>query len=171
LVLELPWGLTNKLPSPDGSYVLYGVPHERGINNGPELWLEDIRRGNRKMLHSIGGTLRAAWSPDSTAFYVDDHLASDSTRSYIYEFPGPRRLDIADQIIKADIEANRIAKGHVYFEIEAWDANEAVRVYLHGHTDEPPIGCFDFRYVVSRLGDVKKLSQHVAPATSRGCED
>jgi hypothetical protein len=168
-VLELPSDITKKLLSADGSYVLYGVPYQSGINSGPQLWIEETSNGDRKMLHSVGSTLSAAWSHDGTAFYVDDHLASDSTRSYLYEMPSLRRLDVANQI--TDNEASRLAKGHVYFEVEHWEGNDSVQVHLHGHTDENRVNCFDFRYVVTRLGEVKKISQHLVAATSRGCEE
>ena len=167
--LDLPWGPVKKLTSPDGSYILYGVPYQSGITSGPQLWIEDARKKTRKKLLSIGGTLRAAWSPDSAAFYVVDRLASDSTLSYIYEMPTLKRLDIAEHIFNADQEANRFARGHVYVEAEGWTDKKTVQVHFHGHTDESEIACFDFRYLVNRTGVVTRLSRHITAVTSQGC--
>src|ERR1022692_1871643 len=83
--LCLPSGPVTRLSSPDGSRILYGVPYQSGTNDGPQLWIEDTRTHQRKMLLSIGSTLSAVWSPDGTSFSVQDHWASDSARSYIYD--------------------------------------------------------------------------------------
>src|SRR5712692_5663613 len=83
--LHLPYGPVTRLASPDGSRILYGVPYQSGINDGPQMWIEDRRTHQRNMLLSIGGTLSAVWSPDGSAFSVQDRFASDSARIYIYD--------------------------------------------------------------------------------------
>lgn len=110
----------------------------------------------------MGGTLSAVWSADGSAFYINDHWASDRERAYIYNAATLKRLDIAARILAEDPESHRFAKGHTYFAIERWEGEHDVAVRFSGHTDEPPVTSFDIRYRVSTTGVVKKLSQHTA---------
>jgi len=60
-VLELPLGPVTRLASPDGSLILYGVPFQKGLNEGPQLWLEDARTGQRQKLLDISDGVAAGW--------------------------------------------------------------------------------------------------------------
>lgn len=163
--LNLPRDGEGRLPSPDGRYVLYGQHSDAA----PQLWLEDTRSSERTLVLNVSGTARAAWAPDGSAFFANDRQASDTALAYIYDVPGLRRTDVRPLILPADPEAATIAKGHVYFEFEYWRGSQSATVRLHGHTDEPPVMCFDYRYEVTRTGQVDKLSRYVAPDTNRGC--
>jgi hypothetical protein len=167
--LDVPFGKSNRLASPDGRYVLFGRKPGHEPNKGPELWFEDLQGGKRVRLLELGGTARAAWSPGGTWFYVNDHWASDSARSFLYDASNLERIDVREAILKADKEAARFANGHAYFEVDRWQGSQNVAVRFHGHTDEPPVVCFDLRYNVSRTGSVKKLAQHTAAVTPAGC--
>ena len=81
--LDLPFGPITRLASPDGSLTLYGVPFQKGVNDGPQLWLEDGRTHQRQKLLDISDGISAGWSPDGMKFYVQDHSSSSSTESYI----------------------------------------------------------------------------------------
>jgi len=120
--LDLPWGPSRRLASPDGSKILYGVPYDQGRNEGPSLWIEDTRTRRRTKLFDIGSTLSAAWSPDGAAFYVNDHLASDRESAYIYDAATLKRIDIADRILATDPESPSLATGHVYFQVTRWES-------------------------------------------------
>ncbi len=159
--LYLPLGPVTQLASPDGYGILYGEKS----NSGLQLWIEDERTRRRTKLFDVGGTLSAVWCADGSAFYVNDHWASDRERAYIYDAASLERMDIADRILAADPQSPRFATGHSYFDIERWDGTHDVYVRFSGHTDEPPVTSFDFRYRVSRTGVVKKLSQRFAPIT------
>lgn len=163
--LYLPRGPVKRLASPDGSKILYGVPYQKSASGGPQLWIEDNRTHRRTKLFDVGGTLSAVWSSDGSAFYVNDHWASDRERAYIYDAVTLQRLDIGDHILAQDPESRRFANGHTYFAIEGWEGLQAVAVRFSGHTDQPPVLSFDFRYRISRTGAVKRLSRHVAPVT------
>lgn len=163
--LYLPQGPVTRLASPDGSKILYGVPCQKSNSGGPQLWIEDARTHRRTKLFDVGGTLSAVWCADGSAFYVNDRWASDRERAYIYDATTLQRLDIADRIWVQDRATRPFQAGHTYVAIEHWDGTEEVAVKFSGHTDEPPVMNFDFRYRVSRRGAVKKLSQHVAPVT------
>jgi hypothetical protein len=165
--LSLPYGPVTRLVSPDGSRILYGVPYQSGLNDGPQLWIEDTRTHQRTMVLRIGGTLYAVWSPDGSAFSVQDHWASDSARAYIYDANTLQRLDLARRILASDPGVKGFGDGHSYFDPERWESAQHVIVHVHGHTDEPPVVCFDFRYRVSRAGAVVKLSQRVFPINEK----
>jgi hypothetical protein len=158
-VLDLPWGPMKRLPSPDGTLVLYG---KTGVNE-PQLWIEDTRTHRRTKLFDIASTLTAGWSRDGSAFYVNDHSGSDEEEAYIYDAATLNRVDAGARILVEDAKSRPFSKGHAYFRVEHWEGNQEVAVRFFGHTDEPPVTHFDFRYRVSRTGAVKKLSQHTAP--------
>ncbi|HWF11594.1 MAG TPA: hypothetical protein VG297_24165 [Bryobacteraceae bacterium] len=166
--LELPWGRVTRLVSPNGRATIYGVPYKAGVNTSPQLWFTRARE-NQKLL-DVPGTLSAAWSPDGNAFFVLDHEGSDEAVSYIYDAATLERLDLAQRIASSDPAARPYTHGHTYFDAESWQGNGQVLVRLHGHTDEPPVTCFDFRYRVRRDGAVTKLSARMFPAGARkGC--
>jgi hypothetical protein len=165
--LCLPNGPVTRLSSPDGSHILYGVPYQSEINDGPQLWIEDTRTHQREMLLNIGSTLSAVWSPDGTSFSVQDHWASDSARAYIYDADTLQRLDLGRRILTVDRSGERFADGHAYFDLERWEDVQTVLVHFHGHTDERPVVCFDLHYRVSRSGTVEKLSQRVFPINNQ----
>jgi dipeptidyl aminopeptidase/acylaminoacyl peptidase len=167
--LALPYGPVKKLASPDGSRILYGVETTGSIRQTPELWIEDTRNGHQTRLLSISGTLEAEWSPNSSAFAVNDHRASDSADAYIYDAATLKRTDVADLIRTADHGTERFTNAHAYFVVDRWEGTEQVLVRFHGHTDDAPVVCFDLRYRVSRAGAVQKLSEHVSPITAKLC--
>jgi hypothetical protein len=48
-----------------------------------------------------------------------------------------------------------------YFDMERWENPEAVIVHFYGHTDEPPVVCFDLRYQVKLGGTATRLYQNL----------
>src|ERR1700733_9357997 len=95
--LNLPLGPVKRLVSPDGSKILYGVPYPKN-RSGPQLWIEDARTHWGTKLFDMGGTLSPAWSPDSSAFYVNNHWASDREQAYIYDEAALHREDVETMI-------------------------------------------------------------------------
>jgi hypothetical protein len=158
-----PLGSDERLASPDGSKILYGVRSNKSGNAPPQLWIEDIRTHKRTKLFDILRDLSAGWSPDGAAFYVNDFQGSDEEDAYLYDAATLQRLDLEARIQAADPASRRFAKGHAYYEVTHWLGNQEVAVRFYGHTDEPPVTDFEFRYRVSRAGVVKQFSQHTAP--------
>jgi len=158
-MLNLPWGPMKRLPSPDGTLILY----EKASASEPQLWIENARTQRHTKLFDIPSTLSAAWSADGTAFYVNDHAGSDEELAYIYDAATLQRIDIAARIQAEDPKSRPFTNGHAYFHVERWEGNQEVAVRFFGHTDEPPVTDFVFRYRISRTGVVKKQSQHTAP--------
>jgi len=157
-------GPDTRLTSPDGRYILYRV------DVPDQLWIEDTHTHRRQLLISVGSTLSASWSPDGLAFLVQDHWASDRARAFVYDANTLQRLDLGSSILAADPDVKQFANGHAYFDVDRWEDAQHVVVYFHGHTDQFPVACFDFRYRVSRAGTVEKLSQRVFPTDEKtGC--
>ena len=161
--LTLPYGRVQPLPSLDGEHTLYGVPFQDGKNDGPQLWIEDNSTGTRKLLLTLGGSVQAFWSPDGKAFSVNDHWASDRESAYIYTTETLKRQNVGEDILAADPESRHFTNAHAYLHVERWDGPAHVFVRFHGHTDEPPVRCFEFQYRVSGTGVVEKFSERVHP--------
>lgn len=167
--LGLPWGSVTRLASPDGAYVLFGLPYRQRVNTPlVELWFENTRTKQRQMVLTTGGTLSAFWSPDGSAFVVNPGI-SDQAQTYIYDAATLARLDVGREIMAADPSVARFAPGkaHSYFTPERWENNWDLIVHLHGHTDGPPNLCFSIVYRASRAGAIEKMSEnvfHIDPA-------
>jgi len=161
LILSLPRG-TRNLASPDGRWVLYGVPHQQSTSHTPELWIENLRTHRRHKVQDIPDTLRAGWFPDSARFWVEDHSASDRTQAYIYNPETLARLDVRKAVLDSDASASAFDRGHRYYNV-ASAAAQTLLIDFRGHTDEPPVTCFDVRYRVTRAGVVSRLSRRVRP--------
>lgn len=168
-ILELPNGKVNRLASPDRQYVLYLKWDHGNPNTGPELWIENRRTADRTIVLALGRTARAAWSADSTSFYVNDELASSETLSYLYDPSTLTRVNIQKRIVAADPEAPRLENAHAYFEVQRWESSRSVLVDLFGHNDVPPVRCFKRCYRVSRAGKVQKLGGRTMAVTDRAC--
>jgi hypothetical protein len=168
-VLDLPFGSITRLASPDGSLILYGVPFQKEVNRGPQLWLENARTHQRQKLLDISDGVSAGWSPDGTKFYVQDHSSSSSTETYIYDTRSLKRIDLGALIRKSDSSISRFASGHVYFDMERWESPQTMIVHFYGHTDTQPVVCFDLRYRVKLSGTATKLEQHIFPPGSKFC--
>ncbi len=168
--LTLPYGRVQPLPSPDGAHTLYGVEFQDGKNAGSQLWIRDNSTGGSRLLLTLGGSMQAFWSPDGNAFSVNDHWASDRESAYIYDTETLKRQNVGEDILAADPESRHFTNAHAYFHVERWDGPAQVIVQFHGHTDEAPVRCFEFRYRVSRTGVVEKLSERVHPLDkNRSC--
>jgi hypothetical protein len=178
--LKPPFGPENQLVSPNGAYALFGIQSPIGPDNA--LWLEDRRTHERKMVFSVTvQTLTLGWSPDSTAFIANDRAFSDVENAFVYDVKTLDRLDLTARITEnAGPGAARFLKDqnqHSYFHAFRWLDARHVEVQLYGHTEGtwkkgtyvPGAECFDLRYRVSRDGEVKKLSERVAPVDAKAC--
>ena len=146
-----------RLASPDGAFILY----ERTRDYGPQLWIEDTRTHHRTKLFDISGTLSAAWSADGSAFYVNNHWASDRESAFIYEAGTLQRIDIGASILAADPRTRQFASGHAYYEVDHWARRRYVSARFFGHTDLPPVTMFEFNYAISRTGAVERAGERI----------
>jgi len=188
--LRVPYGEANPLLSPDGAYALFGS--EAALY---QLWIEDRYTHKRRMvLRATLQTLTLAWSPDSTAFIVNDRTTSDAEVAWVYEARTLDRLDLRSLIVAADAGSVRFfvpgqidgapreeepnAKVSTTSHVHAtrWLDARHVEVQLVGHTAGVRVGssiepgdCFDLRYRIARDGGVEKLSQRRSAINSKGC--
>jgi hypothetical protein len=170
-VLQVPFGSTTELASPNQRQVLYLLPFAAGVRDAPELWIRDAGTGQKRRLIAVGSTARAAWAPDGGHFYVADHNASDSTLSYIYAADGTVLVDLRATLSRADAELQPYATGHVYVDIEGWVDSQTVRASWFGHTDASPVQCFAFTYSVGVRGKVTRVSKQPGSVAEHGCPD
>lgn len=161
-IMHLPTNGTwdTRLVSPDTRYVLYGVPFQEGVNDSPQLWLQESSSDRKQLLMKLSRTLSAQWAPDSSAFSINNEFSSDTTNAFIYDVRTLERISVGERILAVDPAAKRFSNGHSYFDIESWPDTKHVIVRFHGHVEsESPVICFDSRYNVSRDGAVTKLSE------------
>jgi hypothetical protein len=187
--LRPPFGVQNRLVSPNGAYALVGDQQRN------ELLLEDERTSERRhVLTATIQTLTLAWSPDSAAFLVNDRMMSDVEYAYIYDVRTLDKLDLRGHVVASVLAhepgAARFLPGvnaaanHSYFHGLRWLDAGHVELRLFGHTDGTrnptpvpddqdsyviPGACFDLRYRISRDGVVEKLSQRTVSLTSPEC--
>jgi hypothetical protein len=170
---------TGRLPSPNGRYVLVGTTVRTDLPTAKcpgcysleaKLWLEDGSSHARTLLLNPGSSASAGWSPDGSAFFVNDREASDQEFAYFYETASLKKMNLDDKILAADPGAKRFLEGHFYFEVKRWLGSGAAEVWLDGHTDAAPVQCFLRRYRVRRSGAVQKLSEDMRPVDKDLCD-
>jgi hypothetical protein len=175
--LELPFGPLTRLPSPDGSYVLVGETRKTSLPEGctecfdvsTKLFLDNRLTGARDLVLDITGSALAGWSSNGRSFYVQDRMATDSSRVYVFETSSLKKLGVADPILESDAAARPFLRGHAYFTFERWMNSENMVIAFQGHTDDAPVMCFEMLYLVSLAGKTQKLSQRTGPPTAAGC--
>src|SRR6516162_9677468 len=96
-------------------------------------------------------------------------MTSPEQRPY-FRGPSPlKRVDLGALIRKSDSSISRFVSGHAYFDMERWESPQTVIVHFYGHTDTPPVVCFDLRYRVKLSGTTIKLEQRIFPPGSKLC--
>lgn len=175
--LTIPFGRLTRLSSPDGRYMLIGTSRRTVVRHQcpkcssvqAKLWLVDSRSQDRKLLLEVGSTAAASWSPDGKSFYVEDHQNNNSTLTYLYDTESMKKLDIEELIFAIDPEAKRFLDGHTFIDVDRWQDDGDLLIRYSGHTEGPPSTCFLMHYLVSRLGTVKKLSEHIGSPDESWC--
>jgi len=137
-----------------------------------ELFLEDTSTHRKRPIAFDGYDGNSVWSPDSAAFFVNDHIASDETDSALYIAHPFKRIDVDDAIRQFDPAAAPYFRGHRYFYALRWLDNRTVLVRLCGHSDNAPFVQFDFHYRVGLDGKARRISRRITrPQLSKGdCE-
>ncbi len=125
------------------------------------LFLESASSHRKRPIAFYGYAGNAVWSPDSAAFFVNDHIASDETNSALYAAVPFRKIDVAEAIRRSDPAAVRYFQGHRYFIAQRWLDNRAALVQFCGHTDEAPVVEFDFHYRVGIDGSAQRISRRL----------
>ena len=175
--LEIPCKHRTRVSSPSGRYSLVGFTRQQKMKGkcsqckalSSKLWLDDSVTHVRTLLLEVNRSASSGWSPDGKSFYVEDDFGSNGTESYLYEISGLKKLDIGELIDSSDKVAKSLSGGHAYVRVEHWQDSKSLLVRFQGHTDEAPSTCFDFHYLVSRSGNVKKLSEQTGSPDATWC--
>jgi hypothetical protein len=146
-----------------GTHDTFAASHANDF--GVVLFVEDAATHSRRPVNFEGYDGEAAWSPSGEAFFVNDHLASNATDSWLYFAGSLRRINIRDAVRHADHSAERYFQGHAYFRTRQWMDGRTAIVQLCGHTDTYPSMQFDLRYSINLEGRAKRLSMRVRPVT------
>jgi hypothetical protein len=133
------------------------------------FYLTDRRthRTRRVDVSGYGGSVQ--WATDSSAFFVNEHVASNEGEACFYQTSKLHKLDLREAILRADPSMEKFMDGHSYVWARQWLSNDTALVQLCGHSDEAPVVQFDVRYQVSLDGTVRKLSQQEGPPDLHEC--
>ena len=132
------------------------------------LLLTDQRTQSSRSVDVDGWGGHAEWSSDSSAFLVNEYIASNEGEARLYRASNLRKLDLRKAILRKDRSVQRFMDGHSYIRARQWISDDTALVQLCGHRDEAPVVQFDIRYQVSLDGQVKRVSEQVGPPDAGG---
>ena len=127
------------------------------------LYLADERVRRKRLVLEYNSNGNAGWTKDSSAFFINNHVASNVDEAYLYRADSMKKINLAKVILESDPHVAKFADGHLYVIARKWLADDAALVQLCGHTDQFPVMQFDFRYRVILNGHVKNISQRQGP--------
>jgi WD40 repeat protein len=165
---DLPTNKVESIPSPNGRWVLIASPSESRT-----VTLLDKERQKRTLIKEYDGSLQIGWSPDSSAFFLNDAYASNLEDAYVYLIAFGKPVRLSDFVFGHDSEAKSAAKkaDHTYFRVGNWTNGGSLLLEFCGHGGEAPGIQFDFIYRVD-LHDlearnvgvtVKRVSRKLGP--------
>ncbi len=126
-----------------------------------ELFIENASTHGKRPIAFDGYSGNAVWSPDSTAFFINSHIASDETDSGLHFADPLKRIDVDEAIRHSDPAAVRFFEGHRYFIALRWLDDRIALVRFCGHPDEVPVLQFDFLYRVGSDGSAQRISRRI----------
>lgn len=142
-------GPSSAVRSPDGQHTLLWKA------SACALWITDARGSHRQLLLRPIEAPSIGWSPDSRAFFVNDHISSDFESSYVFSIATiPQKLDL-HAAVRHYLEPNeRRGNAHVYAHALSWIDNEHILLRVSGHSDRPPAREFVNCYIADTHGGV-----------------
>lgn len=173
-VINLPQRRTVRIPSPNGRWLLIASPFS--ISGGETLTLENKRTRQRTVIKHYDRDIDVGWSPDSTAFFLNDAEGSNVEDAYIYRPNSNTPLLLDDILLKNDVWASEIVADHTYFQVRRWlDPRTVVVEFCEHNSDATGYGGFDLMYRVQfdEHGQnviVRPLSPHTGPFHYSGKE-
>jgi hypothetical protein len=169
-VVELPQRRFVSVFAPNRRWSLVATPFS--TKHEEKLFLEDRRTGERTLLKAYGRDLAVSWSPDSSAFFLNNAYGSNVESAYIYWVGKEQPLKLDDLILNSDSEVRSVNADHAYFHVYRWQNSSSVNVEYCGHTNDVPVRQFHFLYRVDLHGgdgadaDVHRISGKVWPFAS-----
>ena len=153
-------GPVNRLPSPDGRYVLINVDSDKAPHH--VLVIKDSSSGVKRQIHSYGRHVSALWSPDGNMLVVNDYAGSDFSKSLLFSAAADKpTVDLGAALLRSleNSAARRELTGndHVYFAVKKWKSQTELVLRVWGYGDASPRG-FSQTYVYSLEGSFRRLA-------------
>ena len=165
---DLPTDKVESIPSPNGRWVLVATPSETRT-----VTLVDKESQKRALIKEYDRSLQIGWSPDSSAFFLNDAYASNLEDAYVYFIAFGKPVLLNDYVLGHDSEAKSVAKkvDHAYFQVGNWTNAGTLLLEYCGHGGEAPGIQFDFIYKIDFRDfdsyawrvEVKRVSRRLGP--------
>ena len=164
--------------SPNGKWALVSTANQEFCSKAEkkgnavferELFLVNESNQWKRVVMEYNSSGDVNWASDSSAFFVNDQVASNEGDAYIFSTASLSKLDLTEAIFRSDSSTAKVKYGHRYVIARKWMDNGAVLVQLCGHTDDAPVVQFDFRYRVNVTGQVQRLTQKKGPPDREEC--
>src|SRR3974390_1226750 len=146
----------SEVKSPDGRYT---IRNSDSLTEDPahRLTLVDINTGSVIEICQYPRHVDVLWSPDSSAFVVNDHEGSDSTRPLLYSLPWTgTKTDLLEELTKF-LRGHRqeglvLKNGHVYLTVRRWISSQELLCHLESYGDASRHGTGFKGHYVYKIG-------------------
>lgn len=143
-------GVRSESKAPNGRFVIKNFDSDTE-DPAHSLTLIDRQTGSKIRIYLYGRGVDILWSPDSTAFVINDHEGSDAAHPVLFTQPwsthfSDLRQGLIDFLRTKHQEHSFFDNGHVYFTAERWLHNDELLCELTGYGEANPKG-FTKRYV------------------------
>jgi len=143
-------GSRSETKSPDGRYIVRNADDEKQ-EPAHTLTLIDAKSGSAIRSYSYGRHVDVLWSPNSSAFVVNDYEGSDASHPVLFTAPWANQpIDLREKLI-GFLRSGRGAKSvqdnhHVYFSAQRWLSGGEIVCQVAGYGEVDPKG-FSAQYV------------------------
>jgi len=155
-------GNPSEVKSPNGLYTIKNFDYPIGNVNYPNHILFFLRKGQKKGLAlnvrqliwrtpgvgTYNRNVQILWSPDSSAFLLNDWMGSNVAAVYLYRVRDLKHpVDLGDKCCLADKEdVRRISKSdHIYTYATKWISATAIEIKETGHGSGGPFTFYFLR--------------------------
>ena len=123
--------------SPNGHFSVSNKDRDDAPNHS--LYLTGRNAINPIKIMDYSRHVDVSWSPDSTAFFVNDYAESNSALCKVISAHGLRETDIMGIIRRSAIKGIKNFDGsHLYVTCSAWKGAGKVSVVVHGYDGRAP---------------------------------
>jgi len=142
--------------SPSGTQLLEQVEAPKG--SAPPHWLVLKGTSSEDWLwrYEFFATVEVLWSPDGSAFAINDHLTPEATALTVVDARDPERVYLINDLVEAlPSETDHFAKNdHAYVEAVGWTGDRELEVRGSGKGANDPDG-FERHYVYTVGGSLR----------------
>jgi hypothetical protein len=135
-------GTKTEAKSPDGRYMIRNTD-DQTRQPVHMLSLVETKTHHTIMTYSYDRNVDVLWSPDSSAFVINDHEGSDSTRPLLYSLPwGDKKTDLLEELTdflrKQHNEKLVLKNDHVYLSVRRWEGPRQLLCLLEAYGEASP---------------------------------